>query len=335
MEEAVPYIVAIVLICALVFVVEKVPRTKGTDSKKIQYHIAFLALALLFVFVVPESIQILFFCPAGVLLIGTLIPIYESIKAIVSIDEEDDVAWLQFWVTSGTFTYLTEWMDVVSENYPGVAEHWYQIEFMILLWLLIPFTNGASLLFNVVTKPLLGPLSNTIKNKVEGKLSILSLIINSGYLWIIWFTFLTLDEEAKRSVVIAVGTVYPIAASTVACASSTDGNNRKDYADTFWLTYWVCFSILFLAMDYLENFVGTIPGFYSVCLCANVYLFLPMFKGADVVFRNVLVPLSGQYEHMLLRDVNLIKRDMMEKIPHSTKRDAVFANAANIFAKNG
>ena len=45
--------------------------------------------------------------------------------------------------------------------------------------------------------------------------------------------------------------------------------------------------------------------------------------------------MSGQYEHMLLRDVNLIKRDMIEKIPNSTKRDAVFANAANIFAKNG
>lgn len=100
MEEFVPYVVAAVLICTLVLVVEKVPRSNGTN-KKIEYHIAFLALALLVIFLVPESIQTLLFCPAGVLLIGTLIPIYESIKAIVSIDEEDDVAWLQFWVTSG------------------------------------------------------------------------------------------------------------------------------------------------------------------------------------------------------------------------------------------
>ena len=72
-----------------------------------------------------------------------------------------------------------------------------------------------------------------------------------------------------------------MAASTVALTTKTDGTD-----DTFWLTYWSSFSLLFLAMDYLENFVGKIRGFYSLCLAATIYLFLPMFDGANVVFRR-------------------------------------------------
>ena len=75
--------------------------------------------------------------------------------------------------------------------------------------------------------------------------------------------------------------IYPIAASTVALTTKEDGTD-----DTFWLTYWSCFSLLFLCMDYLENFVGGIPGFYSVCMAATIYLFLPLFDGANVVFRS-------------------------------------------------
>ena len=32
-----------------------------------------------------------------------------------------------------------------------------------------------------------------------------------------------------------------------------------------------------------------------------------MFRGAESVFRNVLVPLTGQYENMLLRDALLVQ----------------------------
>jgi len=42
----------------------------------------------------------------------------------------------------------------------------------------------------------------------------------------------------------------------------------------------------------------------------------PQFRGAaDSVFRNILVPLSGQYEAMLLRDIHMIKIEMIKNIP--------------------
>ena len=73
-------------------------------------------------------------------------------------------------------------------------------------------------------------------------------------------------------------------------------------------------------------------------LLTCLYLFLltndPMiqFRGADSVFRNILVPLSGQYEAMLLRDIYMVKEEMMKKIPKKS-RERALEKAAAIFDK--
>jgi len=323
-DNLILYGTTLIGLAILVTILKKVPRTKG---KNVANHLIYLLFAALVLYFCPEYIQNVLFSPLGVVVIGSVIPIHESIRAVVSIDEVDDIAWLQFWIVSGVFAYCTEWMDVIAENYPPIAEHWYEFEFFSILWLLLPMTDGSAFLFTKVTEPLFAPIADSIKHKVESKLSIFFLLLNSGYLWLVWFTFLSLDEEARRFIVIAVGTLYPIAASTIACTSKTD---KKD--ETFWLTYWICFSILFLMMDYLENFVGSIRGFYSICLCTTVYLFLPMFNGADAVFRNIIIPLSGQHEQMLLRDIYLVKLEMDQRIPER-HREAAYGKASALFSK--
>ena len=57
---------------------------------------------------------------------------------------------------------------------------------------------------------------------------------------------------------------------------------------------------------------------------------LPMFDGANVVFRRVLVPLSGQYENMLLHDAYLVRKGMEQSIP-SKYQERVFKKAAEVF----
>jgi hypothetical protein len=204
----------------------------------------------------------------------------------------------------------------------------YEFEFFFTLWLLLPFTDGATLLYDLITEPYIAPVAKNIKVKCEGWIQILLTLVNTSYIWMIWFTFIRFPEEQRRFVVVAVGTIYPLAASTVAITSKTDGTD-----DSFWLTYWSCFSLLFLAMDYLENFVGHITGFYSMCLVATIYLFLPMFEGAEVVFRRVLVPLSGQYESMILRDTYLVRLGLEKVIPEKYHVD-VLQKAAAIFTKS-
>ena len=46
----------------------------------------------------------------------------------------------------------------------------------------------------------------------------------------------------------------------------------------------------------------------------TVYLMLPMFQGSEKVFRNVLVPLAGLRELLLLRDAIRVKKDMFKHL---------------------
>ena len=55
-----------------------------------------------------------------------------------------------------------------------------------------------------------------------------------------------------------------------------------------------------------------------------------MFRGAESVFRNVLVPLTGQYEHMLLRDALLVRREMERCVTKGRIRD-LRAKVAELF----
>lgn len=166
------------------------------------------------------------------LIVGTLIPIYESIVAVCTFDESDDEEWLCYWIVYGIFTYSTEFVDTIADHVPFVANHWYEIEFFITLWLLLPWTDGSSWLYDTLFTPLIVPLMDSLMAKVGNGRKIQALIltmVNSSYLGLIWWIFLMLPEEARRFVTVVVGTGYPIVASTVALAHHS-GNE-----ETFWL----------------------------------------------------------------------------------------------------
>ena len=55
-----------------------------------------------------------------------------------------------------------------------------------------------------------------------------------------------------------------------------------------------------------------------------------MFRGAESVFRKVLVPLTGQYENLLLRDTLMVRREM-ERSLKKEHISAVRVKAAQIF----
>ncbi len=98
MEDSFVSITALSCIALLLGILTKVPRSKGIN---IPNHISYLLCVVATHFLAPEAIHLAFFTHTGVNVIAAIIPIYQSIKAIVSIDDSDDVAWLQFWLISG------------------------------------------------------------------------------------------------------------------------------------------------------------------------------------------------------------------------------------------
>jgi receptor expression-enhancing protein 5/6 len=306
------------------YLLHHVPRTLG---RKPVFHVIFLLAAVVSLLTIPGWVQKELFSPGGVILIGTIVPIYETIVAVCSVDVADDRAWLQFWVANAIFSFSTEFVDEITAYLPSAGEHWYEFEFFMTLWLVLPMTDGAGLVYEYVTRPLLAPAAHVLQKRLEGYIGALLTLVNATHLWITWFVFVSLPEDARRFVVVAIGVVYPTVASMAAISVTPTKHNDTE---RFWLTYWASYSILFIAMDYLENFVGHIRGFYTICGVATLYLFLPMFKGADVVFRRILVPLTGQYENMLLQDAYRVKLALEDALP-SREHERVMKKAAQLF----
>lgn len=134
------------------------------------------------------------------------------------------------------------------------------------------------------------------------------MLSNAFHLYLVWIIFMFLPAGLKRIIAIAIGTVYPAICSIIAVAT------EEIEDDTYWLTYWSVYGCLFLIMDVTEDFLGKIPGFYTLIIFTTIYLMLPMFRGADKVFRKVLVPLAGLQELLMLRDAMVIKKQMLKDL---------------------
>ena len=64
--------------------------------------------------------------------------------------------------------------------------------------------------------------------------------------------------------------------------------------DTQWLTYWVVFS-LFTVIESLISVVYWFPFYFTFKFVFLLWLSLPAFRGADIIFRSFLAPTLGRY----------------------------------------
>jgi receptor expression-enhancing protein 5/6 len=69
-------------------------------------------------------------------------------------------------------------------------------------------------------------------------------------------------------------------------------HNTED--DTQWLTYWVVFAFFTVAESFI-NIVYWFPFYFVFKFIFLLWLSLPMFRGADLIFRSVMVPAFGRY----------------------------------------
>ncbi|KAL2760592.1 hypothetical protein ACRALDRAFT_1066908 [Sodiomyces alcalophilus JCM 7366] len=68
--------------------------------------------------------------------------------------------------------------------------------------------------------------------------------------------------------------------------------NKED--DTQWLTYWVVFSFLTLVESFI-NVIYWFPFYFIFKFIFLLWLSLPMFRGADIVFHNFMAPMLSQH----------------------------------------
>jgi len=81
-----------------------------------------------------------------------------------------------------------------------------------------------------------------------------------------------------------IGFAYPAYASFKAIESAS----KED--DVQWLTYWTVFGFFSIVETVVDTIVYWFPFYYLVKVLFLLYLYIPQFKGAEVIYRSVLRP---------------------------------------------
>ena len=208
-------------------------------------HLAFVGVSAAVIVLLPFRYSNYLFSALTESVVGVAIPIYESVRAICTPEDSDDKAWLQYWIAGGVGFMFSTWVDDAIRS-DTRTEYWYECTTFAFYWLYFPVTNGADLLFEHVTKPYIVPRVRPLAAKMDSMVEfIIQTLVNATHLCFLWIIFVFLPKGLKRMVAVAVGTVYPLV-SSISAASTHDVED-----DTYWLTYWSCYAVLFFAMDIL------------------------------------------------------------------------------------
>ncbi|KAF2654244.1 hypothetical protein K491DRAFT_660495 [Lophiostoma macrostomum CBS 122681] len=94
---------------------------------------------------------LIFFNIAGEFLVNTagfIIPGYYSLSALFSASKVDDSQWLTYWVV---YAFLTVFESAVNAVY--WFPFYYTFKFVLVLWMALPQTSGAQIIFNSFIQP--------------------------------------------------------------------------------------------------------------------------------------------------------------------------------------
>jgi len=309
------------------------PRTKG---RIFWYHFIFLLTIPCLLLLIPQDIQCLIFTPLGIALIATIYPIYESIQAVCTIDNlVVDDTWLQYWITqiilldSGILLFWTAYHANGQSQEKEVLAILYKISFFYTVWLVLPFTDGSTLILDGITslclKPLLIWIPKVFKNRLVGVVT--NTLMNLIHLIALWYICFELNSQWIPVTVIAITTLYPLIASLISLSTT-------DKSDTyFWLAYWSLYGIFILVGITIASYYTRMDmqSYYLVFAVLMIYLMLPLFRGAEQVFRSILVPWAGLDEMLIIYDSHRIKMATMQRLPTQRKKHVLRMISTSFF----
>ncbi|KAI3365348.1 hypothetical protein L3Q82_010437 [Scortum barcoo] len=85
------------------------------------------------------------------LVFGTLYPAYYSYKAVKTKNVKEYVRWMMYWIVFALYTVVETITDLTLAWFPL----YYELKIAIVIWLLSPYTRGASLIYRKCLHPLL------------------------------------------------------------------------------------------------------------------------------------------------------------------------------------
>lgn len=86
-----------------------------------------------------------------VLVFGTLYPAYYSFKAVKSKNVKEYVRWMMYWIVFALYTVVETITDLSFAWFPL----YYELKVAFVIWLLSPYTRGASLIYRKFLHPML------------------------------------------------------------------------------------------------------------------------------------------------------------------------------------
>eukprot|EP00922_Rhytidocystis_sp_ex-Travisia-forbesii_P061615 GHVS01091288.1.p1 GENE.GHVS01091288.1~~GHVS01091288.1.p1 ORF type:complete len:226 (+),score=37.21 GHVS01091288.1:106-783(+) len=96
-------------------------------------------------------------------MVGFLYPAWMSFKAIETPSREDDKLWLTYWVVYAFFSLLEYFIDSILFWVP----FYYFVKLVFLLYLCLPWTKGAEVIYNTFIRPYLLKHQQTIEGAVS------------------------------------------------------------------------------------------------------------------------------------------------------------------------
>ncbi|XP_034286580.1 receptor expression-enhancing protein 4 isoform X2 [Pantherophis guttatus] len=85
------------------------------------------------------------------LLLGTLYPAYASYKAVRNKDVREYVRWMMYWIVFALFMAT----EAITDTFVSWFPFYYEIKMAFVIWLLSPYTKGASVLYRKFVHPIL------------------------------------------------------------------------------------------------------------------------------------------------------------------------------------
>ncbi|XP_067858716.1 receptor expression-enhancing protein 3 [Heptranchias perlo] len=98
-----------------------------------------------------------------VLVFGTLYPAYYSYKAVKTKNVKEYVRWMMYWIVFALYTVLETFADITVSWFPL----YYELKVAFVIWLLSPYTRGASLLYRKFLHPLLSSRERDIDDYIS------------------------------------------------------------------------------------------------------------------------------------------------------------------------